>query len=65
MDPSGAEQVLGWKPVEPGLLDELRSGSYAAATRTWHQSGSLPGRPFPHRARLRVTARRIAARRER
>ncbi|MFF3401626.1 NAD-dependent epimerase/dehydratase family protein [Streptomyces sp. NPDC002659] len=33
MDPSRAEQVLGWKPVEPGLLDELRSGSYAAATR--------------------------------
>ncbi|WP_405596876.1 hypothetical protein OG741_12065 [Streptomyces sp. NBC_01410] len=35
MDPSRAEQVLGWKPVEPTLLDELRSGSYAAAaTRT-------------------------------
>ncbi|MFG2232670.1 NAD-dependent epimerase/dehydratase family protein [Streptomyces sp. NBC_01310] len=34
MDASRAEQVFGWKPVEAGLLDELRSGSYAAATRT-------------------------------
>ncbi|MFJ5529045.1 hypothetical protein [Streptomyces sp. NPDC093261] len=31
MAPSLAERVLGWKPVEPGLLDELRTGSYAAA----------------------------------
>ncbi|MCO5985195.1 NAD-dependent epimerase/dehydratase family protein [Actinoallomurus spadix] len=31
MDPSRAERVLGWKPVEPGILDELRTGSYAAA----------------------------------
>jgi hypothetical protein len=35
MDPSRAERVLGWKPVETaGLLDELRTGSYAAATST-------------------------------
>lgn len=29
MDPSRAEAVLGWKPVGPGLPDELRRGSYA------------------------------------
>ncbi|MCO5993179.1 NAD-dependent epimerase/dehydratase family protein [Actinoallomurus rhizosphaericola] len=33
LDPSRAERVFGWKPVEPGLLDELRTGSYATATR--------------------------------
>jgi nucleoside-diphosphate-sugar epimerase len=26
-----AGRTLGWNPVEPGLLDELRAGSYAAA----------------------------------
>lgn len=31
MDPSRAEQLLGWKPSELSLLDELRSGSYAAS----------------------------------
>lgn len=30
MDPTRAEQMLGWKPTEPGLLEELRTGSYAA-----------------------------------
>jgi nucleoside-diphosphate-sugar epimerase len=25
-----AEQTLGWTPLQPGLLDELRQGSYAA-----------------------------------
>jgi hypothetical protein len=34
MDPSPAERVPGWKPVESSLLDELRTGSYAAATST-------------------------------
>lgn len=29
LDASRAERLLGWKPVEPGLLDELRTGSYA------------------------------------
>ncbi|MCO5968683.1 NAD-dependent epimerase/dehydratase family protein [Actinoallomurus soli] len=33
LDPSRAERVFGWKPVERGLLDELRTGSYATATR--------------------------------
>lgn len=28
MNPSRAETALGWKPVEPSLPDELRSGSY-------------------------------------
>jgi nucleoside-diphosphate-sugar epimerase len=29
LDPSRAEKVLGWSPVERGLTDELRAGSYA------------------------------------
>jgi nucleoside-diphosphate-sugar epimerase len=33
LDASRAERVLGWKPVEPGLLEELRTGSYAATAR--------------------------------
>ncbi|WP_329247848.1 NAD-dependent epimerase/dehydratase family protein [Actinoallomurus sp. NBC_01490] len=33
LDSSRAERVLGWKPAEPGLLDDLRTGSYTAAGR--------------------------------
>jgi nucleoside-diphosphate-sugar epimerase len=29
LDPSRAEKVLGWEQVEPPLLDDLRTGSYA------------------------------------
>ncbi|GAA3102477.1 NAD-dependent epimerase/dehydratase family protein [Streptomyces echinatus] len=32
IDPSRAERVLGWRPVEPSLADELRTGSYASTT---------------------------------
>lgn len=31
LDASRAERRLGWKPVGPDLLDDLRGGSYAAA----------------------------------
>ncbi|MFG2845899.1 NAD-dependent epimerase/dehydratase family protein [Kitasatospora sp. NPDC048296] len=43
LDPTRAEQLLGWKPAEPSLLDELRTGSYAAA--------ATPARPFRFRSR--------------
>jgi nucleoside-diphosphate-sugar epimerase len=33
LDPSRAERLFDWKPAEPDLLDDLRTGSYAAATR--------------------------------
>lgn len=29
LDSSRAERLFGWKPAEPALLDELRTGSYA------------------------------------
>jgi nucleoside-diphosphate-sugar epimerase len=32
LDASRAARVLGWKPVEAGLVDELRHGSYSVAT---------------------------------
>jgi nucleoside-diphosphate-sugar epimerase len=32
LDSSRAERVFDWKPTGPSLLDELRTGSYAAAT---------------------------------
>jgi nucleoside-diphosphate-sugar epimerase len=31
LDAARAERILGWKPVEPGLIDELRKGSYMEA----------------------------------
>ena len=33
MDPSRAERRFDWKPAGPALLDDLRTGSYAAAAR--------------------------------
>lgn len=45
LDSSRAERVLGWKPAEPGLLDDLRTGSYTAMRP--HLTSTDPREPEP------------------